>query len=280
MIRDIPCKNRSVQYLQKRERTFKRPFDASKTSFVTFVALRTIKASHCEIFAHRSSGDKLYEQSTIATFSNNSIPAAPSFSATKTVGFAIDFVLEASTGVATAVDDEFTATAFTTDRRTTPTLRTAAPSVLTTAEEEEESRRSETRDDNAACWIPREVREAPARAEVAPNASALRTVAAMAAVSMTSLLGNSKLRRNAAKTNNKNLHDNEHNSPKICLKSSWVQLECENAVNVDASQKQGRAGDRSQPTWRWQNLCRNLNGYRGLHGASVGNEASVCTCLG
>ncbi|KAL3825038.1 hypothetical protein ACJIZ3_021067 [Penstemon smallii] len=42
-----------------RPTTFSFPFAASKTWRVTFVPLRTISASHSEIFAHRSSGDKL-----------------------------------------------------------------------------------------------------------------------------------------------------------------------------------------------------------------------------
>ncbi|URE39555.1 hypothetical protein MUK42_35645 [Musa troglodytarum] len=66
--------------------TLRRPLEASNTSRVTFVPLRTISASQREILEQRSWGERLYEQSTLANSRSSASPASPSFSATRMVG--------------------------------------------------------------------------------------------------------------------------------------------------------------------------------------------------
>ncbi|KAG7014967.1 hypothetical protein SDJN02_22598, partial [Cucurbita argyrosperma subsp. argyrosperma] len=68
--------------------TFNLPPEDSNTSRLTLVPLRTIIASQSEILVQSSSGLRLYEQSTLAKSFRRSRPASPSFSATRTVGFA------------------------------------------------------------------------------------------------------------------------------------------------------------------------------------------------
>lgn len=88
--------------------TFNLPLAASKTCLVTFVPLRTIKASHVEILAQSSSGERLYAHSKLPKPRRTWRPASPSFSETKMVGVESEDVGLRFWDLETEVSDEST----------------------------------------------------------------------------------------------------------------------------------------------------------------------------